>query len=123
MTDVDIFHALVTYGQEITGIDLYNKNTNKLEEVRLRAVIMIILRKEGLTFPYIGKLFRCDHSTVIHHTQNHIYRLKCDYGYAKIYTKVSAHASAVINAHKSRKRLNVDLNNIVNMIRFIAIKN
>jgi hypothetical protein len=123
MTDVDIFHALVTHVQEITGIDLYNKNTNKLEEVRLRAIIMTILRKEGATFPFIGRLFHCHHSTVIHHTQTHIFRFKSDDEYAALHSKISAYANDIINADKGRKRLNVDLKNIVNMIRFIAIKN
>jgi len=117
MRDADIFHALVMHGKKITGVDIFSSRIRKSEYVRIRASIMTIMRMSGAKLPSIAKLFGCHHTGVMHHTQNHLYRMKTDEDYAEIYNDISSYMSDICRTDKYGDRLNVDMNNLITLIR------
>lgn len=57
--------AFVARSAKVSMDDLQGK-TKTRHLHRARAVISIVMRERGLSYPYIGKLLHRDHSTIVH---------------------------------------------------------
>ena len=69
MREYNEIERLVLAHFRLTKIELYSKN-RKAIYVDARRVMMYLLRKEMFySLKEIGKIFMCDHATVIHHVR------------------------------------------------------
>ena len=80
------FNNLVELGAVFLGVSDYDivKQNRRQEYVQMRQIIYSILRFEyGLSLPKIGKLFKRDHSTILHSLKMHKVDLEYDSNYQR----------------------------------------
>jgi hypothetical protein len=108
------YEKLCKYAQEFTGIDITKAHgRRKIHYVRIRASIMVaMLRYMGITTVDLGEIMCLDHSTIIHHRNNHNGRYRSDDEYAHLYDHIARHLTSI-----SENKDGAELNSVVALIR------
>ena len=108
------YEKLCKYAHEFTGIDISKVHgRRKINYVRIRAAIMVaMLRYLGISTVDLGEIMCLDHSTIIHHRNNHNGRYRSDDEYAHLYDHIARHLTSI-----TENKDGAELNSVLTLIR------
>lgn len=108
------YNNLCEYAKEITGIDITKVGRIRRKEyVRIRASIIVsMLKYLGASTVDMGEIMGLDHTTIIHHRNNHKGRYRSDDEYLYTYDSISKYLVRI-----SDNKDNVELGSVLNLIK------
>lgn len=108
------YNSLCKYAKEFTGIDITKVHgVRKVNYVRIRAAIIVaMLRYLGVYTTDLGDMMGLDHSTIIHHRNNHVGRYRSDDEYAHLYDHVARHLTKI-----TENKDGADLTSVLTLIK------
>jgi hypothetical protein len=113
-TTTESYEKLCEFAKSFTGIDITKVHgIRKIGYVRIRAsIIVAMLRYVGITTTSLGEMMGLDHSTVVHHRQNHTGRYRSDDEYALLYDHIARQLTSMNDAKTEE-----ELGNVLSLIR------
>lgn len=108
------YNNICKYANDLTGVDIAKVHgIRKILYVRIRASIIVsMLRYMGIYTTDLGELMGLDHSTIIHHRNNHTGRYRSDDEYAHLYDHIARHLTSI-----SENKDGAELNSVLTLIR------
>ena len=87
------FNDLCKVAKEITGLDVRYTRSRKKEYVQIRCALVNVMRRYySASTVQLARLLDKHHTTIIHHSKDHVSRYRFQDDYASLYDQLVRHA-------------------------------